>query len=99
MVTCRTPRWRCAPSRRVKQHQPGELDRSCRRVDRAAEAARHEVRDQAAVVEVRVRQEQRIDLTRIEREREAIADGLVWAALEHPQSTSTRALAGVEEEL
>src|SRR4029077_6670180 len=40
--------------RRVEQDEPGEVDRPARRVDRPAETQLRHVRDQAAVIEVRV---------------------------------------------
>ena len=54
------------------------------RVDRAREALVDDVRDQPAVVEVGVGQEDRVEGRRVEAERHAVADRLIRAALEHP---------------
>ena len=57
------------------------------------------MRDEPAVIEVRVREEQRVDRRRLVRERHPIAEHIVRAALEHPAvDEDTRAI-GLEEVL
>ena len=68
----------------IEQDQGRELDRAGRGVDRAAVALADKDREQPAMVEVCVRQEHGVELARVERERDAVTDRLVRAALEHP---------------
>ena len=68
----------------VAQHERGQLDRPCRGVDRAAIARLHEARQQTAVIEVGMGQDDRVEGVGREREIEPVVDHLVRAALEHP---------------
>jgi hypothetical protein len=68
---------------RIKQDQLGELAGPVRRDDRPPEALVDDVRDEPAVVEVSVGEEDRVEGGRVEAERDAVADGLARAALEH----------------
>ena len=51
--------------RGIQEHETGELVRRRGGEDRTAETRGHQMRDEAAVVEVRVREEQRVDLARV----------------------------------
>src|SRR5258708_25452274 len=68
---------------RIEQDQGGQLDRSGRRVNGPPIPLLDEERKQSAVVEMGVGQEHRIQAGRIERERNPVANGFIWAALEH----------------
>src|SRR5919204_5949643 len=85
--------------RRVEEHETGELDSGGRCIDRTGETLRDEMRDEAAVIEVRVRQYEGVDVARVVREGEPIALGLVRAALEHPTVDEHARLAGLEKVL
>ena len=84
---------------RVEEDQGRQLDGARRGVDRAAVAALDQQRQQAAMVEVRVGQQHRIEVRRIERERDPVADRFVRAALEHPAVDEDARPGGLEEEL
>ena len=58
-----------------------------------------DVGDQAAVVEMGVGQEDRVERRRVEPERDAVADGLVGAALEHAAVDEDPGAIGDEQEL
>ena len=85
--------------RRIEQDEPRELDGPPGRVDRAGEAKRARVRDQTAVVEVRVREQQRVDRRGLVGERNAVAEHVVRAALEHPAVDEHARAVGLEEVL
>ena len=68
---------------RVEEDQLGQLACPAGGDDRAVEACVDDMRDQPAVVEMSVRQENRVDPGRVVGERHAVADGLVWTPLEH----------------
>ena len=59
--------------RRVQQDEPGKLGCRRRAHDRAAEPLRDEQRQQAAVVEVGMGEDDRVERRRVEAERDAIA--------------------------
>src|SRR5207302_6339178 len=62
------------------------------------EAVGDERGDEAAVIQVRVREEQGVDLARREGERQAVTDGVVGVPLEHPAvDEDPRASRGEEE--
>ena len=84
---------------RVQQDQRRELDRAGRRVDRAAVAGLDQVRDQPAVVEVGVGQEDGVERRGVEVEREPVPDRLVRAPLEHPAVDEHLRLPGDEQML
>ena len=84
---------------RVEQDQRRELDRAGRRVDRAAIAGLDQVRDQPAVVEVGMGQEDAVERRRVEVEREPVPDRLVRAPLEHPAVDEHLGLPGDEQVL
>ena len=67
----------------VEQDEPRQLDRRWRGVDRPREALADEDRDEAAMVEVRVGQQQRVDRRGLEGEGEPVALAVPWRALEH----------------
>src|SRR5439155_7979461 len=85
--------------RGVHEDDPRELVRPGRREDRPAKPGGDEVRDEAAVIQMRMRQQQRIDLARFVRERDAIAFGLVRASLEHAAIDEDACGADVEQVL
>ena len=68
----------------VEQHDLDELRGCAGQVDRSIEAVAHDDRQQAAVIEVGVGDEDRVEVLRLEAERDAVPDHLVGAALEHP---------------
>src|SRR6266568_1453246 len=74
-------------------------DRAGRHMDEPVEAVRDEMRDEPAVVQVRVRKKQRVDLARVVREREAVAYGLVRTPLDHPAIDEHPRVACVEDVL
>src|SRR5258708_2469401 len=83
----------------VEEREPRELDGAARRVDRALEAQPDDVRDEAAVIEVRMREEERIDRLRVVRERDAIPDHVVRAPLEHAAVDENARAIGLEQVL
>ncbi len=84
---------------RVEQDQGRQLDRSGGRVDRAAVPGLHSSGQQPAVVEVGVGQQHRVELGRVERERDPVADRFVRAALEHAAVDQDPGPLGDEQEL
>ena len=84
---------------RVQQHQAGELDRPGRRTDGTVEPLSDDVRDQAAVVKVGVREQDRVERGGVERQRDPVADRLAGPSLEHPAVHEDACLAGLEKEL
>src|SRR2546423_13699392 len=68
---------------RVEQHEIGELDRPARRVDRTLVALADGDRQQAAMIEVGVGQENRVELRRVEPEGYPVTNGFVGTPLEH----------------
>jgi len=89
----------CLQLRRVEEDEARELHGPGGRVDRAREAVRDQRGDEAAVIEVRVREEERIDLARREREGQPVPRDLVRAALEHAAVDEDARAIGCEEEL
>jgi hypothetical protein len=83
----------------VEQHEGRQLDRPGRGVDRAGIALLDEERQQAAVVEMRVGHQHRVQLARFEGERDPVADGLVRAALEHAAVDEDARSRGLDEVL
>ena len=69
---------------RVEEDQGRQLDRPLRRPHRTFESGLDHVRDQAAMVEVGMGQQDRVDPGRIVGQRNPVANRLVRAALEHP---------------
>ena len=69
--------------RRVGQHDPDEVTRRLRRVDRPLEALAHELRHEAAVVDMRMRQEHAVDVRRVERELLVVVLADALGTLEH----------------
>ncbi len=57
------------------------------------------MRDEAAVIEVRVREEERVDRLRVVRERDAIPDHVVRAPLEHAAVDEHARAIGLEQVL
>ena len=82
---------------RVEQHEPGELRGSGGADDGAAEALVDEQRQQAAVVEVGVGEDDGIEGLGVDPERHAVAHRLVAAALEHAAVDEDAGLARVHE--
>ncbi len=85
--------------RGVKEHELGELRRAARREDAVLEAERAELRDEAAVVEMCVRQQERVDRPRVVRVRDPVADHVVRAALEHAAVDEHTRTIGLEQVL
>ena len=81
----------------VQQHQSGEVDGPLGAVDRLAESGCRQMRDETAVIEMRVREQQRVDLTRLVGERHAVADHIVRAALEHSAIDDDARAVGLEQ--
>ena len=69
---------------RVEQHQRGQLDRAVGGVDRPAIALVDDVRDEAAVVEVGVRQQDGVDIGRVIGKRYDVACARAGQPLEEP---------------
>ena len=67
----------------VQEHEGGKLHGPGGRVDGTAVAGLDQQRQQAAMVQVRVGEDDRVELGRLEGERDPVADRLVGAALEH----------------
>ena len=84
---------------RVEQHEGRQLDGSLRRPDRTLEPFLHDVRNQPAVIEVRVCQQDRVDFRRVVGERNPVPDRLVGAALEHAAVDEDPRAIGGEQEL
>ena len=82
---------------RVEQHEPGELGGRRGADDGAAEALVDEQRQEAAVVEVGVGQDDGVERRRVEAQRHVVADRLVGAALEHAAVDEDLGPAGVDE--
>ncbi|OLE77441.1 MAG: hypothetical protein AUG02_01875 [Chloroflexi bacterium 13_1_20CM_2_70_9] len=85
--------------RRVEEDETRELHGPGGRVDRAREAVRDQRGDETAVIEVRVRKDERIDLARREREGQPVPRDLVRAALEHAAVDEDARAIGRKEEL
>ncbi|MCE2873791.1 MAG: hypothetical protein LW605_08545 [Xanthomonadales bacterium] len=68
---------------RVAQHDRQQVAASGIGVDRSAEAALHEQRQPAAVVDMRMAQDHCVDGVRLERERPAVAGARIATALQH----------------
>ena len=84
---------------RVEQHESGQLDRAPGGVDRPFEALGYDPRNEAAVVQVGVGQDDRVEGGGIVGRRDAVADDLVGAALEHAAVDQHTGSIGDEEEL
>ena len=84
---------------RIEQDEPGQLDGAVGRPDRPAEALLHHVRDEPAVVEMGVRQQDRVERGRVEGERDPVADRLVRAPLEHAAVDEDPCPLGGQQEL
>ena len=83
----------------VEQDERRELDGAGGRMDRPIEPGLDQQREEAAVVEVGVGQDDRVELRGVEAERDPVADGLVGAALEHPAVDQDLGLVGLDQEL
>ena len=68
----------------IEQDQAGELDRPVGRPDRPVKAFLDDVRNEPAMVEMGVGQQDRVELGRVVGERDPVPDRFVRAALEHP---------------
>jgi hypothetical protein len=84
--------------RAVAQHRRDQFDRRWRRMDLAAVAARHQPGQQAAVVEVRVAQDDGVERVRPESPRLAVARRGIAAAL-HEAAVDQHAAATVLDEV
>jgi hypothetical protein len=84
---------------RVEQHQGRQLDSAPRGIDGAVEAFGHEVRDEAAVIEMGVGQDDRVQRRRVVGEGNSVADDLVRTSLEHAAVDQDAGSIGDEEEL
>ena len=83
----------------VEEHEARQLDRPGSRADGSVKSFPDHVRDQAAVVEVRVREQDRVERGGIVGQRDPVPDRLVRAPLEHPAVHEDACLAGLEKEL
>ena len=83
---------------RVEEYEGRQLDRAGRRVDRAGESLADGDREQPAMVEMCVGQQDRVQLARLEPDRDAVPDHLVWAALEHAAVDEHPGTRGRQEE-
>ena len=83
----------------IEHDQPGQLGGAVRAMDRTGKAFADEHGQQTAVVQMGVGQHDRIQLGRLERERNAVADSFIRAALEHAAVDEDLGTAGFEQEL
>jgi hypothetical protein len=84
---------------RIEQDEPRKLDRARSRVDGPAEAGLDQQRQEPAMIEVGVGQDDRVKLGRFEAERDPVADRLIGAALEHPAIDQDPGLVRLDQEL
>ena len=84
---------------RVAEHDLGEVDGAVRGMDRSAVALLHELGDAAAVVEMGVGEEERVNGPRLVGERQPVAGDLFRAALEHPAVDEDASVTDGHEEL
>ena len=84
---------------RVEQHQRGQFDRAPGGVDGAVEALGHDVRDEAAVVQMGVGQDDRVKAGRVVGEGNSVAHLLVRPALKHAAVDEHLGPLGDEQEL
>jgi hypothetical protein len=68
--------------RRVGQHQPAEIERAAGAVHGALEALRHEARQPAAVIDMRVREDDGVDRLGGDRQRRPVAQAKLLQSLE-----------------
>ena len=83
----------------IEQHERGQLDGAGGGVDRTLVAGLHEEREQPAVVQVRVGQDDGVQLARLERERDPVPNAFIGAALEHPAVDEDSGALGRDQEL
>ena len=83
--------------RRVEEHEPGQLGGGRRAHDRAPEALLDQQREQPAVVEVGVGEDDGVERRRVHAQRHPVAHRLVGAALEHPAVDEDPRVARVDE--
>ncbi len=83
----------------VEEDEGSQLDRAGGGVDRPAESLADQHGQEAAMVQVGVGQHDRIQLGRVERERDPVADRLVGAALEHAAVDEDAGPIGRQQEL
>ena len=81
----------------VEQDETRELGRGRGAQDRAAEALADEERQQAAMVEVGVREHHGVERRGIDAQRHAVADRIGRPALEHPAIDEDPGAAGIDE--
>ena len=92
--------WRTPPGACRSRAGRGRPGRSSRRSPRSARRTLlDDMRDEPAVVEMGVGQEDRVQLARVVRERDPVADRLVRAALEHPAVDQDPGALGGQQEL
>ncbi len=84
---------------RVEQHESGELDRAPGGVDGPVEALGHDVGDEAAVIQVRVGQDDGVEARRVVGQWHVVAHHLLRAALEHPAIDEHPGTFGGQQEL
>ena len=84
---------------RIEQHQRGQFDRAAGGVYGAVEALGDDVRDQAAVVQMGVGQDDGIERRRVVGERHPVAHFFVRPTLEHPAVDQHPGLLGDEQKL
>ena len=85
--------------RGVGEHDARELGRRRRAEDAAAEALRHEPRQVAAVIEVRVREHDRVDRVGADRQRLPVALAQLLQSLKQPAVDEHAMAVGVEQML
>ena len=83
----------------VEQDERGELDRPRGRVDLARVPGLHQQREEPAMVEMGVGQQDRVEGRRVVGERDPVPDRLVRTALEHPAVDEDAGAARLEQEL
>ena len=69
---------------RVQQHLPAQIDRRRRRVDGAFKARFHERRQVAAVIDMRVREDDAVERLRVNRHLPVALLGLIAPSLKQP---------------
>ncbi len=85
-------------ARRIWQHDRAQVLRRARREYRTVETKLRQLRNEAAVVDVRVGQDERVDLVRIEREGAIVQLLLGLRALHHPAIDKNARGSRVDEE-
>ena len=82
----------------IRQHDSAQIRRSGRRVDHAAKTSRLQLGQQAGMVNMRMRQQHRVNFTRVEGEFLPIQGFQCLRPLEHAAIHQKAALPGIENQ-